>query len=213
MDYETEPETDMNINNLSSAAPSDTFPKPPRYIGYARVSTQDQNTALQHDALILAGCHAIYEDRISGMSRSRDGLDAALADITAGDRLVVWRLDRLGRSLRHVMTVIEELTERGAGVVSICENLDTGTEAGQIYSTILAMIAHVERRMIVSRTRAGLQSARERGVRLGAPRKMTQAQITEARDLLRGGMKAEAVAARYGVGRSTLFRGFDRKAA
>lgn len=186
--------------------------EPGRLIGYARVSTQDQNPALQHDALLAAGCHVLYEDRISGLSRSREGLDGALADIQPGDRLVVWRLDRLGRSLRHVMTVIEELTERGAGVVSLCENLDTGTDAGQLYSTVLAMIAHVERRMIVSRTKAGLQAAKDRGVRLGPKPKMDMDQIAEARLLMNGGMKAEAVAARYGVGRSTLFRNFDKTA-
>lgn len=187
--------------------------EPGRLIGYARVSTQDQNPALQLDALLGAGCHAIYEDRVSGLSRSRDGLDGALADIKPGDRLVVWRLDRLERSLRHVMTVIEELTESGAGVVSLCENLDTGTDAGQLYSTVLAMIAHVERRMIVSRTKAGLQAAKDRGIRLGRKPKMDSRQIAEARLLVDSGMKAAAVAARYCVGRSTLFRNFGKLAA
>lgn len=196
----------MSINDLVPAAPG-------RLIGYARVSTQDQNPAHQHDALLAAGCDVIYEDRISGLSRSREGLDGALGDIKAGDKLIVYKLDRLGRSLRHVMTVIEELTEREAGLVSLSENLDTATEAGQIYSTVLAMIAHVERRMIVSRTRAGLQAAKDRGVRLGRKPKMDAGQIAEARILVDGGMKAEAVAARYGVGRSTLFRNFEKLAA
>lgn len=179
----------------------------PRLIGYMRVSTAEQNTALQQDALVRAGCVAIYEDRISGTSRIRDGLDAALADIRHGDKLVVWRLDRLGRSIAHIMTIIAEMEDRGASLVSISENLDTGTESGELFATMLAMIAHVERRMIVSRTKAGLQAARDRGKRLGRKPKMTPEQIIEARSLMQSGrMKAEAIAERYGVGRATVFR-------
>jgi DNA invertase Pin-like site-specific DNA recombinase len=184
-----------------------TVPDGSRLIGYARVSTSDQNTHLQTDALLAAGCHALYEDQITGLSHCRDGLDAALADVGNGDRLVVWRLDRLGRSIPHVMSIIAELADKGASLVSLCEAFDTGTEAGELYSTILAMIAHVERRMIVSRTRAGLQAARERGTRLGGKPKMTPDQAKEARAIMDSGtMTAEAVAASYGVGRATLFR-------
>lgn len=139
-----------------------------RLVGYVRVSTCEQNTDLQYDALIKAGCSPIYEDRITGVSLIRDGLDAALASIGRGDKLVVWRLDRLGRSIPHVMTIVAELADKGASLMSFGEGFDTGNEAGELYSTILAMIAHVERRMIVARTKAGLQAARERGVRLGA---------------------------------------------
>ena len=177
-----------------------------RLIGYARVSTGDQNTDLQLDALHAAGCAAIYEDRISGMSRYRAGLDQALADVQAGDKLAVWRLDRLGRSIQHILTVITELGDRGASVVSLTEGFDTGTEAGELYSTILAMIAHVERRMIVTRTRAGLQAAKERGKRLGPKPKLTGAQAAEARLMMRKGAKAREVAAAYQVSRATLFR-------
>ena len=177
-----------------------------RLIGYARVSTGDQNTDLQLDALRAAGCAAIYEDRISGMSRCRAGLDRALADVQAGDKLAVWRLDRLGRSIQHILSVITELGDRGASVVSLTEGFDTGTEAGELYSTILAMIAHVERRMIVARTRAGLQAAKERGKRLGPKPKLTPAQAAEARLMMRKGAKAREVAAAYQVSRSTLFR-------
>lgn len=192
-----------NLNSDRDLPPSAS----PRLIGYMRVSTAEQNTALQQDALAGAGCAVIYEDRISGTSCARDGLDAAMADIRPGERLVVWRLDRLGRSIAHVMTIIAELDARGASLVSVAENLDTGTESGEMFATMLAMIAHVERRMIVSRTKAGLQAARSRGKRLGRKPKMNAEQISEARDLMRsGGMKAEAVAARYGVGRATVFR-------
>jgi DNA invertase Pin-like site-specific DNA recombinase len=161
----------------------------------------------------LAGACAIYEDRVSGVSKQRCGLDAALADISSGDKLMVWRLDRLGRSLSHVMALLGELEAKGASLVSLAENMDSGTESGELFATILAMIAHVERRMIVSRTRAGLQAAKDRGKVLGRRPKMTPDQIAEAKTLMVSGLKAEAVAARYGVGRSTLFRQFGRMAA
>ena len=177
-----------------------------RLIGYVRVSTSEQNTDLQYDALVRAGCAAIYEDKITGVSRDRSGLDAAMLDIQSGDKLVVWRLDRLGRSIPHIMTIVGELGERGASLYSIGEGVDTGNEAGELYSTILAMIAHVERRMIVSRTRAGLAAARERGVRLGAPRKMNDDQIKAARIMMKRGIKAHTIAYDFGIGRSTLFR-------
>lgn len=182
-----------------------------RLIGYVRVSTAEQNTDLQYDALVRAGCTAIYEDKITGVSRERAGLDAAMLDIAAGDKLVVWRLDRLGRSIPHIMTIVAELGDKGASLYSIGEGFDTGNEAGELYSTILAMIAHVERRMIVSRTRAGLAAARERGVKLGAPRKMNHDQIHAAKIMMKRGIKAEAIAQDFGVGRATLFRSMNPK--
>ena len=182
-----------------------------RLIGYVRVSTAEQNTDLQYDALVRAGCTAIYEDKITGVSRERAGLDAAMLDIAAGDKLVVWRLDRLGRSIPHIMTIVAELGDKGASLYSIGEGFDTGNEAGELYSTILAMIAHVERRMIVSRTRAGLAAARERGVKLGAPRKMNLDQIHAAKIMMKRGIKAEAIAQDFGVGRATLFRSMNPK--
>lgn len=178
-----------------------------RLIGYARVSTADQNSDLQINALQAAGCNPIFEDRITGVAVSRDGLDLALASIGQGEKLVVWKLDRIGRSIPHVMSIIADLHGRGASLISLTENFDTGTEAGELYSTILALFAHIERRMISQRTRAGLEAARQRGVRLGGRPKMTAAQITEARQMMKDRrFKAEAVAAQYGVGRATLFR-------
>lgn len=182
-----------------------------RLVGYARVSKDEQNSDLQINALREAGCQSIYEDRITGVATSRDGLDLALASVGQGEKLVVWKLDRLGRSIPHVMTVIADLDGRGASLVSLTERFDTGTEAGELFSTILALFAHVERRMISQRTRAGLQAAKERGVKLGRKRKLTLAQVEEARCLMASGrMKAEAIAAHYGVGRATLFRHLRR---
>jgi DNA invertase Pin-like site-specific DNA recombinase len=178
----------------------------PKRVGYVRVSTCEQNTDLQYDALIKAGCDPIFEDRITGVSLTRDGLDQALACIGRGDKLVVWRLDRLGRSIPHVMTIVAELADKGASLQSIGEGFDTGNEAGELYSTILAMIAHVERRMIVARTRAGLAAAKARGVRIGAKPKLRPCEVQEAASLMRSGLKAEAVAHKFAVSRSTLFR-------
>jgi DNA invertase Pin-like site-specific DNA recombinase len=178
----------------------------PKRVGYVRVSTCEQNTDLQYDALIKAECDPIFEDRITGVSLMRDGLDQALGVIGRGDKLVVWRLDRLGRSIPHVMTIVAELADKGASLQSIGEGFDTGNEAGELYSTILAMIAHVERRMIVARTRAGLAAAKARGVRLGAKPKLRPCEVQEAASLMRTGLKAEAVAHRFSISRATLFR-------
>lgn len=177
-----------------------------RLIGYARVSTADQNSDLQINALQAAGCDPIYQDRITGVAAAREGLDLALASIGQGEKLVVWKLDRLGRSIPHVMSIMADLHDRGASLTSLTENFDTGTEAGELYSTILALFAHIERRMISQRTRAGLEAARLRGVRLGGKPKITPAQAKEARMLMKGGMVSDVVAKRYDVGRSTLFR-------
>lgn len=167
--------------HISAAEPVAAAQAPAiRLVGYARVSTADQRTDLQIDALKAAKCHVIYEDKVSGTCWTRDGLNRALAEIGKGDKLVVWKLDRVGRSLQQVLTLIAELEARGASLVSLTENLDTGTEAGEIHSTMLAMAAHIERRMIVARTRAGLQAARDRGQRLGGRPKMAPDQIAEA---------------------------------
>jgi DNA invertase Pin-like site-specific DNA recombinase len=201
------------IRPSGSPPTPETCPIQPRLVGYVRVSTCEQNTDLQYDALLRAGACVVYEDRVSGVSTQRNGLDAALADIGNGDKLMVWRLDRLGRSLSHIMGLLGELESKGASLVSLAENMDSGTESGELFATILAMIAHVERRMIVSRTRAGLQAAKDRGKILGRRPKMTAEQVAEAKTLMGSGLKAEAVAARYGVGRSTLFRQFGHMEA
>lgn len=201
------------LHNSASIASTETVLNTPRLIGYVRVSTCEQNTNLQYDALLKAGCDPIFEDKITGVSMARDGLDRALKSIRPGDKLVVWRLDRLGRSIPHVMTIVAELADQGASLMSLGEGFDTGSEAGELYSTILAMIAHVERRMIAARTKAGLDAAKARGVQLGARPKMNRIEIAEASLLMRRGIKASIIAARYKVGRATLFRhlqGFPR---
>ena len=175
--------------------------------GYARVSTKDQNLNLQLDALEKAGCDRIFTDRISGKSRSRPGLDSLLAGIENKDAtVVVWRLDRLGRSFFDLVRIAEELQARGVNIVSLTEGFDTGTPIGEAVYRLICIFADLERENIVERTKAGLEAARRRGVRLGRPRKLSARQAREAGCMMRTGVSAEAVAHSYGVGRATLFR-------
>lgn len=135
-------------------------------IGYARVSTTDQNLDLQKDALEKAGCEKIFVDQASGAKTARPGLDQALEYVRKGDVLVVWRLDRLGRSLKHLIEVVESLEKRGVGFVSLQEGFDTTTSGGRLIFQIFGALAEFERNLIRERTLAGLESAKARG-RLG----------------------------------------------
>jgi DNA invertase Pin-like site-specific DNA recombinase len=171
-----------------------------------RVSTADQCLDLQADALRAAGCDRVFEDRLSGRSRKRPGLEAALAQIGAGDRLIVWRLDRLGRDFRDLVDIADELRERGANLISLSEGIDTSSSVGEIVFRLMSVFSDFERNVIVERTRAGLAAAKARGVRLGRKPKLSQSQIVAARDLVDGGRKAGSVARQFGVGRATLFR-------
>lgn len=177
-----------------------------------RVSTADQCLDLQADALHAASCDRIFEDRVSGKFRKRAGLEAALAAIGPGDQIVVWRLDRLGRNFRHLVDIADELRERGANLISLQEGIDTSSSVGQIIFRLMSVFSDFERNVIEDRTRAGLAAAKARGQKLGRKPKLTPRQIADARRLVEGGMKAEAVAHRFGVGRATLFRGFARPA-
>lgn len=173
-----------------------------------RVSTADQCLNLQADALHAAGCDRVFEDRLSGKSRKRPGLDAALAAIGPGDQIVVWRLDRLGRNFRHLVDIADELRERDANLISLQEGIDTSSSVGEIVFRLLSVFSDFERNVIVERTRAGLAAAKARGVKLGRRPKLSPSQIVAARDLVDGGKKAGFVARQFGVGRSTLFRSF-----
>jgi DNA invertase Pin-like site-specific DNA recombinase len=144
-------------------------------IGYARVSTQEQELALQLDALEKAGCqkNKIFIDKISGAKSQRPGLDQCLAVLKPGDTLVVWRLDRLGRSMAHLVCLIEELKGKGIGFKSLCDgDIDTTTASGELIFNIFSSLAQFERRLIQERTRAGLAAARARGI-LGGRKKLS----------------------------------------
>src|SRR5512144_1567373 len=139
-------------------------------VGYARVSTQDQTLDLQKDALEKIGCTRIYTDTASGAKAERKGLEEALSYVREGDILVVWRLDRLGRSLKHLIETITELNKRGIGFKSITENSDTTTSGGKLVFHIFGALAEFERDIIKERTQAGLRAARARGRLGGHPR-------------------------------------------
>jgi DNA invertase Pin-like site-specific DNA recombinase len=152
-------------------------------IGYARISTQDQTLALQQDALEKAGCEKIFTDKVSGTKAERKGLTEALSHLRAGDTLVVWRLDRLGRSLRHLIDTITALHDRGVAFKSLQENIDTTTSGGKLVFHIFGSLAEFEREIIRERTNAGLQAARARG-RYGGPKyKLTQTQVENSNKL------------------------------
>jgi DNA invertase Pin-like site-specific DNA recombinase len=145
-------------------------------IGYARVSTYEQTLNLQQDALQKAGCSKIFTDTASGAKTERIGLDEALAYVRKGDTLVVWRLDRLGRSLPHLITTMTDLEERGIGFKSLTENIDTTTSGGKLIFHIFGALAEFERNLISERTTAGLTAARARGRIGGRPKSLTPEQ-------------------------------------
>ena len=138
-------------------------------IGYIRVSTQEQDEALQRDALEAAGCERLFVDRASGAITSRPALDAMLEQLRAGDVVVVWRLDRLGRSLRHLIDVVNDLQSHGVQLRSLTENLDTSTPSGKLTFHVFGAMAQFERDLIRERTQAGLAAARARGRKGGRP--------------------------------------------
>lgn len=175
-------------------------------IGYARVSTQDQNLELQTQALKSADCERIYEDRLSGKRADRPGLAGAMEALRADDTLVVWKLDRLGRSLRQLISFVEELSRRGVHFRSLTDNIDTSTPGGRFFFHIMASLAEMERELIVERTRAGLKAARALGRTGGRRRLMTDGKILAAKHLLSSGLPAKEVALSLGVSIPTLYR-------
>jgi DNA invertase Pin-like site-specific DNA recombinase len=175
-------------------------------IGYARVSTEDQNLDLQRRALKAAGCERICEDKVSGAVADRPGLAQALGALGPGDVLVVWKLDRLGRSLSHLIEVIQGLGAKGAGFRSLSENIDTTTAGGRLVFHMMGALAEFERSLISERTRAGIGAAKARGVLVGRRKALNSAQLAHARMLLDGGESPSVVARTLKVGRSTLYR-------
>jgi len=146
-------------------------------VGYARVSTHDQTLDLQLDALKAAGCSKVSQDTVSGAKESRPGLEEALAYLRPGDTLVVWRLDRLGRTLRHLIETVTDLEEKGIGFKSLQESIDTTTSSGKLIFHVFSALAEFERSLIRERTQAGLTAARARGRKGGRPRKLDSAQV------------------------------------
>lgn len=182
-------------------------------IGYARVSTTEQNSDLQRRALREADCIQICEDHgISGSRADRKGQTASPALAKSGDHLIVWRLDRLGRSLAHLIETITALQDRGVGLSSLREQIDTTSAGGRFYLHILAALAEFERELIRDRTKAGLQAAKLRGVRLGRPRKLSSVDVAEAAAMIAAGQSRQSVAATFNISALTLRRAMNRPA-
>ena len=176
-------------------------------VGYARVSTHDQKPALQRDALTTAGCEKLFEETASGAQRDRPQLQAAIDYMRAGDTLVVWKLDRLARSMKQLIETVEGLDARGIGFRSLTEAIDTTTPGGKLVFHIFGALAEFERSIIRERTKAGLASARARGRLGGRPPALSVEDLTAARALLSDPeITVDAVARRLGVAPSTLYR-------
>ena len=179
-------------------------------VGYARVSTADQDTSLQLDALKKSGVERIYQESRSGASKERPELTKCLDVMRAGDTLVVWRLDRLGRSLKDLVEIISDLEGKGIGFRSLTEAIDTTSAGGKLVFHIFAALSEFERSLIQERTRAGLAAARARGRKGGRPRALSKAQTQKARAMLSDPMITKTeVAKHFGVTRMTLNKALD----
>lgn len=176
-------------------------------VGYARVSTKDQTTDMQREALTKAGCERIFEETASGAKADRPQLKAALDYLRTGDTLVVWRFDRLARSLRQLVETVEDLEHRGIRFRSLKEEIDTSTPNGKLIFHIFASLAEFERGLIRERVLAGLEIARSKGKHMGRPAKLTDTDIRAAKAMLADPeLSAKEVAERLGVSLATLYR-------
>ena len=176
-------------------------------IGYARISTTDQTLALQKDALEKAGCEKIFTDAVSGTKAGRKGLSEALSQLRSGDTLVVWRLDRLGRSLRHLIDTITKLADRGVGFKSLTENIDTTTSGGKLVFHIFGALAEFEREIIRERTTAGLDAARSRGKVGGRPKALSVKELQMLRNMAADkSLGVSDICRTLGIGRTTFYR-------
>jgi DNA invertase Pin-like site-specific DNA recombinase len=183
-------------------------------IGYARVSTDEQQTTQQiHELKTKGGCTQIYSDTISGAKTSRPELDKCLAALQPGDTLVIWKLDRLGRSLRHLLEIADLLQARGVFLHSLTEKVDTSTAAGKMLYSVLGAVAQFERDIIQERTRLGIEQARRDGVPFGPKPKLTPSVIAKAQKMLDDGDSPASVARAFKVDRTTLWRALRKTAA
>ena len=178
----------------------------PRLVGYARISTDDQTTALQADALERAAVAICYTEEASGSVATRPVLAKAMDALRAGDTLVVWRLDRLGRSLGHLIEIATTLRDRGIFLRSLSEGFDTSTASGRLLYHVLGAVAEFEREVIKERTVAGMKAAKKRGTHVGRPQALTGSRLTAARRMLHEGKSQTEVARILRVSRATIQR-------
>lgn len=175
-------------------------------IGYARVSTEEQSLDMQLAALEAAGCDRVYREKVSGASRTRQQLGFAIDALKEGDSLVVWKLDRLGRSVAHLVDLADGFRARGVDLVSLTEGLDTRTPAGRMVYHIIAAMAEMERDITSERVRAGMQSAQIAGRHIGRPPKITPAKMAAARTLLESGKRLPEIAQALDLSLSSVKR-------
>lgn len=176
-------------------------------IGYARISTQDQSLSLQDDALQKAGCYRVFQDVASGVKVERPGLQEALAFCRPGDTLVVWKLDRLGRSIRHLIDTVTALLQKDIGFKSLQENIDTTTSGGKLVFHIFSALAEFERDIIRERTRAGLDASRARGRKGGRPPVLDAQKITIAKSLYQDkGNSINSICKTLKISQGTLYK-------
>ncbi len=176
-------------------------------IGYCRVSTLDQSLDLQLDALKKAGCEKVFSDKMSGGRFDRPGLEDAIKFARSGDTIVVYKLDRLGRSIKHLITTVNELNRNGIGFESLGESIDTTNPGGKLIFHIFGALAEFEKDLIGARTRAGLLAARERGRIGGRPKKLSINEKEEVRKLFTSRIQSpKAICKRYGISKATLYR-------
>lgn len=176
-------------------------------IGYARVSTQDQNLDLQTDALTAAGCEKVFHDTASGVKSERIGLAEAVEFARTGDTLVVWKLDRLGRSLKHLIETVNQLHEKGVGFASLQENIDTTTSGGKLIFHVFGALAEFERELIRERTQAGLTAARARGRKGGRKEKLSPKQVEMAKAMVNDpNISISSICETLKISKPTLYR-------
>jgi len=175
-------------------------------IGYARVSTHDQNLQLQVDALNRAKCRRIFTDKLSGTLKERRGLSEALSHLRAGDTLVVWKLDRLGRTVKGLVDLVTDLESQDVNFKSLTDGIDTTSTAGRFFFHVMASLSEMERELTLERTKAGLEAARKLGRIGGLKRIMTDSKIKSARKLLASGHTPKDVAHDLGISLATLYR-------
>ena len=180
-------------------------------IGYARVSTDDQNLDLQRDALQAVGCERVFEDMVSGARADRTGLVTLMSMLRAGDTVVIWRLDRLGRSLKNLIELVERLESAKVGLRSLQENLDTTSSGGKLVFHLFGALAEFERNLIRERTQAGLVAARARGRMGGRPRRLDPVKFALAVKLHRErNHTVEEICKMMGISKSTLYNYLDK---
>jgi DNA invertase Pin-like site-specific DNA recombinase len=175
-------------------------------IGYARVSTQDQNLDMQIEALTNAGCEKLFQDKTSGSRAERPGLSKVLETLREGDTLVVWKLDRLGKSVKNLVDLVAALQKQGIQFKSLTDAIDTRTPSGRFFFHVMVSLAEMERELTVERTRAGLEVARKLGRKGGRKRRMTDSKIESAKRLLANGVPPRDVALNLCVSIPTLYR-------